>query len=67
LEQSKIEIDIGRSEQSEIEWFCVDVAGYMIINVYKPPPSRLTPAAIPTLLHPSLYPGDFHCQHVNSR
>jgi len=26
-------------EQSETEWFCVDVAGYKIVNVYKPPRS----------------------------
>ena len=24
-------------EQSETEWLCVDVAGYKIVNVYKPP------------------------------
>jgi len=24
-------------EQSETEWLCIDVAGYKIINVYKPP------------------------------
>jgi len=29
-------------EQLDNEWLCVDVAGYKIINVYKPPPSRLT-------------------------
>ena len=26
---------------SEIEWLCVDVDGYKIVNVYKPPPMRL--------------------------
>jgi len=45
-------------EQSETEWLCVDVAGYKIIDIYKPP-------VIPTFPHPSLYVGDFHCQHVN--
>jgi len=44
---------------------CIDVAGYKIINVYKPPRSRFTPTAIPTFPHPSLYVGDFNCQHVN--
>jgi len=52
-------------EQSEAEWLCVDVAGYKIINVYKPPHSRFTPTAIPTFPHPSLYVGDLNCQHVN--
>ena len=26
---------------SEIEWLCVDVDGYKIVNIYKPPPTRL--------------------------
>jgi len=52
-------------EQSETEWLCVDVAEYEIINVYKPPRSRFTPTATPTFPHPSLYVGDFNCQHVN--
>ena len=44
---------------------CVDVAGYKIINVYKPPRSQSTPMATPTFPHPSLYVGNFNCQHVN--
>ena len=52
-------------EQSETEWLCVDVAGYKIVNVYKPPRSWLTLTTIPTSPHPSLYVGDFNCQHVN--
>ena len=52
-------------EQSETEWLCVDIARYKIVNVYKPPLSRLTPSITPTFPHPSLYVGDFNCQHVN--
>ena len=52
-------------EQSETEWLCVDVAGYKIVNVYKPPHLRLTPTTIPTFPHPSLYIVNFNCQHVN--
>ena len=52
-------------EKSEAEWLCRDVAGYKIINVYKPSRWRLTPTAIPTFPHPSRYAGDFNCQHVN--
>jgi len=44
---------------------CVDVAYYKIINVNKPPRSRLSPTAILTFSHHSLYVGDFNCQHVN--
>jgi len=36
-------------EKLETEWSCIDVAGHKIINVYKHPPSWLTPKAIPTL------------------
>jgi len=36
-------------DQSETECLCVDVAGYKIVNVYKPPRSRLTPTTdVPT-------------------
>jgi len=53
-------------EQSETEWLCVDVAGYKIINVYKPLRSRFTPTAITTFPHPSLYVGDFNCDFSHS-
>ena len=52
-------------EPSKTEWLCVDIAEYKIINVYKPPHLHRTPMAIPTFPHPSLYAGDFNCQHVN--
>jgi len=52
-------------DQSETEWLCVDVAVCKNVNVYKPPRSRLIPTTIPTFPHPSLYVGDFNCQHVN--
>ena len=44
---------------------CIDVAGYKIVNVYKPPRSGLIPTTIPTFPHPGLYVGDLYCQHVN--
>jgi len=44
---------------------CVDVTGYKIINVYKPPHSQLTSTAILTLPHFSLYVGEFNFQRVN--
>ena len=50
--------------ESETEWSCVDVAGYKIIKVYKPPPSWLTPTATPTF-SVCLYAGDFSYQQVN--
>jgi len=52
-------------KQSETEWLCGDVARYKIINLYKPPRSQFTPTVFPTITHPSLYVGDFNCQHVN--
>jgi len=51
--------------QSEAESWCVDFAGYKIINVNKSSRSRLTPTAIPAFPSPSLYVGDFNYQHVN--
>ena len=50
---------------SEIEWVCVDVDGYKIVNVYKPPPTRLQVSDLPVLSHPCIYAGDFNCQHVD--
>ena len=37
---------------SEIEWLCVDVDGYKIVNVYKPPPTRLRTLDLPVFLTP---------------
>ena len=35
------------SPTSEIEWLCVDVDGYKIVNVYKPQPMRLQTLDLP--------------------
>ena len=50
---------------SEIEWLCVDVDGYKIVNVYKPPPTRLRTLDLPVFPHPWLYAGDFNCRHAD--
>ena len=49
----------------DTEWLCVDVHGYRIVNVYKPPPTRLQASDLPVLPHPVPYAGDFNCPHVN--
>ena len=49
---------------SEIDWLCVDVDGYKIVNVYKPPPTRLQTLDLPVFPHPCLYAGDFNYRHV---
>ena len=38
----------------EIELLCVDVDGYKIVNVYKPPPTRLRSLDLPVFPHPCL-------------
>ena len=50
---------------SEIKWLCVDVDGYKIVNVYKPPPARLRTLDLPVFPHPCLYVGDFNCRHAD--
>ena len=50
---------------SVIEWLCVDVNGYKIVNVYKPPPTRLRTMDLPVFPHPCLYAGDFNCRHAD--
>ena len=50
---------------SESEWLCVDVDGYRIVNVYKPPPTRLQAFDLSVFPHTVLCAGDFNCPHVN--
>ena len=50
---------------SEIEWLCVDVDGYKIVNVYKPPPTRLRTLELPVFPHPCLCAGHFNCCHAD--
>ena len=38
----------------ENEWLCVDVDGYKIVNIYKPPPTRLQVSDLPVFTHPCL-------------
>ena len=45
--------------KSETELLCVDVDRYKIVNVFKPPPTRLQASDLPVLPHPCLYAGDF--------
>ena len=49
----------------ETEWLCVDVDGYRIIIVNKPPPTRLQASDRRVFPHPVLYAGDIDCPHVN--
>ena len=37
---------------SESEWLCMDVDVYKIVNVYKPPPTRLQASDLPVFLTP---------------
>ena len=50
---------------SEIEWLCVDVESYTIVNVYKPPPTLLRTMDLPVFPHSCLNAGDFNCLHVD--
>ena len=50
---------------SEIEWLCMDVHGYKIVNVYKPPPTRLRCLDLPVFPQPCLFLGDFNCRQAN--
>ena len=50
---------------SEIEWLCVDFDGYKIVNVCKPPPTRLRSLDLPVFSHPCLYVGDYNYHHAD--
>ena len=52
----------------EIEWLCVDVDGYKIVNVYKPLPMQLRTLDLPVISSVScLCAGDFNCCLANWR
>ena len=50
---------------SDIEWLCVDVDGYKIVNVYKPPPTRLQSLDLLMFPHPCLYAEDFYFRYAD--
>ena len=43
----------------------MDVDGYNIVKVYKPPPTWLQASDFPVYQHPTLYADDFNRQHVD--
>ena len=43
----------------------LDVDGYKIFNVYKPPPTRLRTLNLPVFPHPCLYAGNFNYRHAD--
>ena len=43
----------------------MDVDGYKIVNIYKPPPTRLKSLDLPMFPHPCLYAGNFNCPYVD--
>ena len=49
----------------EVEWLCVDIDGYKIVNVYKPSPTGMRFLDLPVFPHPCLYAGDFNCRHAD--
>ena len=50
---------------SEIEWLCVDVDGYKIVYVYKPPPTPLRSLDLAFFPHSCLSADDFNCRHAD--
>ena len=43
----------------------MDIDGYKIVNVYKPPPTRLQASDLPVFPHTCLCTGDFNCPHAD--
>ena len=55
---------VARSySNSEIEWLAIRIDGMTIVNIYKPPPTRLTPTLLPSFGNQCIYAGYFNCQH----
>ena len=58
--------DGGRSSpDSSVQWLITKIQETSVVNVYKPPPSPLTTSALPLVLAPAIYAGDFNCQHID--
>ena len=47
---------------SDLEWAATQIEGVTVINVYKPPTTRLLEDSIPFFDQPCMYAGDFNCQ-----
>ena len=43
----------------------MDIDGYKIVNIYKPPPTRLRTLDLPVFLHPCPCTGNFNCHHAD--
>lgn len=53
------------AEDAEVEWITTKVQGTIIVNIYKPPPSRLVPTSLPDVPAPAVYAGDFNSHHTH--
>ncbi|XP_038075621.1 uncharacterized protein LOC119743290 [Patiria miniata] len=47
-------------DDAETEWIATKVQETTVVNVYKPPPSRLDQGSLPDVPAPALYAGDFN-------
>ena len=58
--------DIADTEllESATVFDTIRVGSYKITNVYKPPPTDWTIAALPAHQHPAIYVGDFNSHHA---
>ena len=64
-ERLKWTLDDHSPPTSETEWLWVDVDGYRIVNVYKPPPTRLQAFDLPMFPYPVFYAGNYNYLPVN--
>ena len=53
------------TDNATVEWISTKVDDNTIINIYKPPPSRLEPTSIPDVPAPAIYAGDFNSNHTD--
>ena len=53
------------ADDAEIEWTRTKVQDTTIVNIYKPPPSKLVHISLPDVPSPALYTGDFNYQQTD--
>lgn len=52
-------------DDAEVEWIATKVQDTTVVNVYKPPPSRLEQGRLPDFPAPAVYAGDFNSWHTD--
>ena len=60
-----LKLSNSSGKDSDIDWQCINVESYSIINICKPPPSQKTLTLLLVFDTPCIYADDFNCQDTH--